>query len=179
MAHTSTAIGDAVAAIVAAMRARAGFRSPWDHDSIGVPVYHSIEVGLHEESVRTVPALLAIGDVGDPESPAESSDSGQRPATLGTTRSREETATIRCRAVAQTGDVGEGVVQAQWDAALDLVDAVDSELRGPSGIGPSLGLTPAYRSVHASVSQVTSVLPYLGAGTVVEVLFEIQVTARL
>ena len=173
--HTSTALADAMAALVRLMVATPGYRSPWDSGP-GIPVCHSAEVGLVEDPV---PLVLVIGDTGDPSLPAEAGDSDQRTATLGTLRHRQEDGTIRCRAVAQTGDVGEGVVQAQWDAALDLVDAVDSELRGPSGIGPSLGLTPAYRSVHASVSQVTSVLPYLGAGTVVEVLFEIQVTARL
>lgn len=181
MANTSTVIGDAVAAIVTAMRARAGYRSPWDQDTPGIPVYHSAEIGLFGESVQGVPVLLVVADQGDPE--ADSPDvaqSGQRPATIGTRRARQETATIRCRAIAQTGDVGEGVVQAQWAAALSVVDAVDAELRAdPSGVGPTLGLEPAYRSVVAQVAQVTSVRPYLAGGTVVEVPFEVEVSARL
>lgn len=180
MAHTSTAIGDAVAAIVAAMRARAGYRSPWDASTPGAPVFHSIEVGMQECAAPQAAQLLVVGDVGDPSTPTESGDSRQERATFGTRRAKTEEATIKCRAVAQTGDVGEGVVQAQWDAALAVVDAVDAELRAdPAGIGPTLGLVPAYQSVTALVSQVTGIRSYLSGGTVVEVAFDIDVTTRL
>ena len=49
--HTSTSLGDAVAAIVTAMRARTGYRSPWT-DGAGIPVYHSVEVGLQALGAR-------------------------------------------------------------------------------------------------------------------------------
>jgi hypothetical protein len=178
-AHTSTAVGDAVSAIVTAMRARAGYRSPWTSGATGIPVFHSVEVGLSELDVAGSEQLLVIADVGDPEQPLEAGSSGFQAVTLGTTRQKEEKATIRCRAIAQTGDVGDGVIQAQWDAALDLVDAVDDELRSLTGIGPTLGLSPPYRSLIATVSQVTGVLPHLAGGVVVEVTFDIEVVTRL
>jgi hypothetical protein len=179
MAHTSTVMGDAVAAIVAAMRARTGYRSPWATTPGLVPVYHSIEVGMQELGAGEAALLLVIGDVGALDAPQEAGNSGHSWATLGTTRQKQEDAVIRCLAVAQTGDTGEGVVQAQWDAALGLVDDVDDEVRSATGIGPSLGLYPSFRSVVATVEQVRGVRPSLSGGVVVEAPFTIKVTARL
>lgn len=180
MAHTSTVVGDAVAAIVTAMRARAGYRSPWVAGAPGdVIVYHSAEVGLQALGAAEAALLLVVGDTGDPDTPREAGESTQRPATLGTRRARQEDATVRVRAIAQTGDVGEGVVAAQWSAALDILDDLDDELRGPTGVGPSLGLVPTFQSVVAQLAQVTAVRPYVAMGTVVEAWADVEVSARL
>lgn len=175
MTNTSTVVNDAVRAIVAAMRVRIGYRSCWASGT-GIPVYHSAEVGLFDEQPTSA---LVIADPGDPATPQESGDSRQGIATLGTLRHRDEDATIRCRAMAQSGDAVDGTVQAAWDAAHAIVDAVDAELRGPTGIGPSLGLVPSYREVTAWVDGVTGVRPILAAGVVVDVYFDVAVRARI
>ena len=169
--HTSTALADAMAALVRLMVATPGYRSPWDSGP-GIPVCHSAEVGLVEDPV---PLVLVIGDTGDPSLPAEAGDSDQRTATLGTLRHRQEDGTIRCRAVAQTGDVGPGVVQAQVDAAVGLCDALDAAVRAD----PSLGLVPGYRELTAMFGGVQSIQPYARGGVVVEVTCSIQVSARI
>lgn len=183
MTDTATCAADAVAAIVTAMRARTGYRSPWSAGSDGdVPVCHSAEAGAFGEGGIAAARLLVIADTGDPDAPQEASDGTQRPAVLGTTRGREETVKIRCRAIAQTGDpAAEGVVEAQWAAALAMVSDVQEELAGAAPrIGPSLGLSTAtYRNVTARLDQVTSISAYQSRGTVVEVLFELEVKARL
>jgi hypothetical protein len=169
--NTSTAVNDAVRAIVAKMRARSGYRSCWSSGS-GVPVYHSAEAGLMDEQVTRA---LIIADLGDPSVPQEAGDSQQGVATLGTLHHRDEEAVVRCRSIAVTGDVHDGAVQATWDAAHTTVDDLDAELRAD----PSLGLVPAYSHLIAMVGAVTGVRPYLGAGVVVEVLFDVRVEARI
>lgn len=178
MTNTSTVVNDAVRALVGAMRARTGFRSCWADDPTGllVPVYHSAEVGLLGDHAVT---SLVVADIGDIDAPQEAGDGPQRVATLGTLRHRDEDATIRCRATAVTGDAGDGVVQATWDAATAIADAVDAELRGATGVGPSLGLVPAYRDVTARFAGVTGIRPDLSAGCVVDVLFDVAVRARI
>lgn len=170
--NTSTCLADAMSAIVTSMRATAGYQSCWS-TGIGVPVYHSAEAGLIGDHPVT---CLIIGDTGDFSGvPDDSGDSSQSLATLGTLRHRSEDAVIRCRAVAVTGDSTDGSIQATWADAVGIVDDVDTMLRG-SG---SLGLVPAYRSLTAVMAGVSGIRPYLSAGVVVEVLFDIAITARI
>lgn len=176
MTHTSTSVPDAIGQIVVLMRARTGYRSPWPAADgtlpAGVPVYHTLEVGLMDDHTERA---LIIGDWGDPDAPQEAADGPQRPATLGTLRHRQEDATIRCRAIASSGDVAEGSVQAVWDAAAGIVDDVDTMLRA----NPSLGLVPAYRHLEAGFGGVTATRPDLSSGPLVEIYFSVDVTARL
>lgn len=172
MTNTSTAVNDAVRAIVAIMRARTGFRSCWNTTATGVPVYHSAEAGFIDDHPDTG---LIIADPGDPQNPDEAGQDRQRMATLGTVHARNEEATIHCRAWAHTGDAHDGAVQSMWDAAVAIVDAVDAELRDD----PALGLTPPYSLIMATFDAVTGVRPYVGEGVVVEVLFDIAVDARI
>lgn len=171
MTNTSTVVADAMRALVALMRATSGYRSCWV-DGSGIPVYHSAEAGLIGEQPVT---SLVIGDLGDLQSIVEAADGTQRMATLGTLRHRTEDVVIRCRATAVTGDSTDGTVQATWDAAVGIVDDVDTLLRATG----SLGLVPAYRHVLAVLGGVTGVRPYLGAGVVVDVLFDININARI
>jgi hypothetical protein len=171
MTNTSTAVADAMRALVTLMRATSGYRSCWA-DGTGVPVYHSAEAGLIGEQPVT---SLVIGDLGDLTSVQEAADGTQRLATLGTLRHRDEELTIRCRATAVTGDATDGTTQATWDAAIGIIDDVDTLLRGNG----SLGLVPAYRYMQAVLAGVTGVRPYLGSGVIVDVLFDIRVTARI
>jgi len=174
--NTSTVVADAVRAIVAAMRGRTGYRSCWTQGT-GIPVYHSAELALFDDNTLSG---LVIAHVGDPNRTGEAGDGTQVMATLGTRRAREEGITVHCLAWSSTGDAVDGSMQAVWDAATAIVDDVDAELRGDvAGIGPSLGLVPAYREVTARLDAVTGVRPYAAEGLVCELSFDLAVTARL
>jgi hypothetical protein len=172
--HPGSVITDAAAAIVAAMGSRTGYRSCWTAGD-GIPVYHSVEAGMQGEAGHAVPVLLIVMDTGDPEQPAASADSSSVPGGLGAVRERIEEASIECRAVAQSVERGQGVVQQLADAAMSVVDDVDAELR--SGIGPRLGLP--HKELVATFGGVTAIRPHLGGGTYVEIEFSIRVRARL
>lgn len=168
----------AVTAIVTAMRARTGYRSCWAAgDGDDVPVYHSAEAGLIGEHPVT---SLVIASGEDPLTPREVVDSRQARATYGPPRRRDESGLIRCRATAVSGDVSDGAVQAAWAAAVGIVDDVDDELRGTSGVGPSLGLAPDPLQLMVAVLEgVTGISPWLAGGVVVDVDFSIGITARI
>jgi hypothetical protein len=158
------------------MRGRTGYRSCWDV-STGVPVYHSAEIALFDDNTESG---LVIAHPGDPNRSGEGGDSNQAMATLGTRRAREEIAIVHCLAWYSTGDSVDGSMQAAWDGAAAIVDEVDAELRGDvAGIGPSLGLVPAYREVTCQFDAVTGVRPYASTGLVCEMSFDLRITARL
>lgn len=172
-----SALFDAIVALTGALRSRAGLRSPWE-DTVGTPIFLGAEVQMMSECVSD---FLVIGDVGPADQASESMDGRHRPATLGAVHQMEETARIICRAVAQTGDVGAGVMPALMTRARDLVDTVAAELSAADRIGPSLGLVDGttYRHIEATFGGVTSVLMYTTSGTVIEAIFEISILARL
>jgi hypothetical protein len=174
---TSTAISDVVRMIVTRMRGRAGYRSCWEQGD-DVAVFHSAEAGLIDDDPVTeggLRRLLIIADIGDPNRPAEAGQAKHDVATLGTLHAREETQYVHCRSVASSGDSEDGTVQACWDAAVEVIDGLADELDADS----SLGLVPTYREVTARFAGVTGVRPYTTEGVVVEIEFDLEVTARL
>lgn len=174
MTNTSTVINDAISAIVTAMRATSGYRSCWSAGTTGteVPVYHSIEIAMQSEPTGSA---LVIGYPGDPSSPGEDARGDQGIATLGTLRHRQETAVIRCLALAQSGDADTTAVQNVWNTATAITDDVDTYLRSAG----SLGLVPSYRDVTAYFSGITATRPYVSTGVVLEIDFQITVSARI
>lgn len=174
---------DITLAVLAGLRGTAGFRAPTT-DSTAIPVYLAAEVGLQGESGADVPVLVSIGWAGDPSLPAEAGQAGQRAATLGPARAREESGTIRGTVVAQTGDAvlsGTDLAQAgtlPWlcSQAFAALADIEDYLRATPGVG----LT-GVRHVEVWVDAVDSVRPLLGgtAGLVVEVDFSIGYTARI
>jgi hypothetical protein len=178
--RTSTSAGTVLAALVTAMRARTGYRSPWD-DTTDVPVYHSAEAG---EQAARVEKLVVIGDTGNPEQATEGAQTGQRPATLGTRRARDEELVVHVRIVTQTGDTGPGIIERQIDAAEAILDDLHDEIAGTGTVvGPTLGLADGtlgtYQSVIARLEGVPALLAYQRAGTVAELLVDLVVEVRL
>jgi hypothetical protein len=164
------------------MRARTGFRSP-TANTTGIPVYHSVEVGLQGDAGTAVPVFVCLGWAGDPSAPVEAGQSGQRAATLGPSRARDEDGTIRGTVTAQTGDAvpsGTDLTQVgtiPWlcSQAFAVLAELEAFLRG----NPTLGLTGQHS--EAWLQSVDSVRPLLGdrAGLAVEVDFTIGYTARI
>jgi hypothetical protein len=166
MANTATRWHDILKALVGGMQDRTGFRPPTARTS-GIPVFHSIEVGLSSDKVRS---YLVMGWAGDP---GELNDSGrltQQVATLGTLRHRQEEGSVNCVACYQSGDID---AAAAFDGAFAIVDEVDTFLRAD----PSLGL--AGQSVVAYLDAITSIAPGLDGGVFVEVGFDVKFSARV
>lgn len=174
---------DVTHAILSGMRARPGYRAP-TADAAGIPVFHSVEVGMQAESGASVPVLLVVGWAGDPSLPAESGQQSSNSATLGTApRSRQEDGQIRGMVIAQTGDAVlsgadltiVGTVPWLCRQAFDVLDDLDAFLRST----PTLGLAGAH--VEAWVDSIGSVRPLLGerAGMVVELDWTVGYSARI
>lgn len=173
---------DITHAVLAGMRARPGFRSPTD-DAAGTPVFHSVEVGMQAESAAAVPLFLSIGWAGDPSAPADAGQAGQRAATLGPVRSRQEDGTVRGMVTAQTGDAvlsgtdlaEVGTIPWLCSQAFGVLAELEAFLRST----PTLGLSGAH--VEVWLDSVDAVRPLLGerAGMVVEVDFALGFTARI
>jgi hypothetical protein len=157
--HTASAWHDVVKAVVARMRARAGYRDPNDTATTGKPVYHSLEVALTEDQPD---AFLMIGALGNPDQPTESGDAGQAWGTLGT-RGRDEKGTVRCELVLQTGDLTvPNAVPALWDLAFDVLDDVGAVLLADPTLGlgvprmvAQLSSLPSIRSDPARGGEIT------------------------
>lgn len=173
---------DVTHALISGMRARPGYRSPADAVD-GIPVYHSVEVGMQGESGAAVPLFLTLGWAGDPDAPAETGRATQRAATLGPARDREETGTVRGMVAAQTGDAVKsgtdltevGTMPWLLSQAFGVLADVEAYLRAT----PTLGLSGKH--VEVWVDSVDAVRPLLGdrAGLVVEVDFTVGYTARI
>ena len=174
-----------VTALVAKMRARPGYCSPTSAAS-GIPVYHSVEVGLSSHS-PTGP-ILVIGWIGDPDTmPTEPGTSGQSIATLGTQHHRAEEGTIACAVIAKTGDaepggdtaVEAGTVGSAMNAVFAVADDLDAVLRAD----PSLGIVgPTYPDVQALVAYIDglpAVQPWLNEGIVWRLELSVRFTARI
>ena len=137
MANTATRWLDLCNAITAGMRATAGYRSPLSTEP-GIPVYHTIEIGMQSESGQAVPVMLIIGWPGDPDTPTETGRTTQTVATLGTNRHRQEDGQIECRVIAQTGN-----------CALSDADLADAGVIFGTGFAPFTGGPLNYRKAEA------------------------------
>lgn len=174
---------DITHAILAGMRARTGFRAPTT-DSTAIPVYHSLEIGFQGESGPAVPVFLVLGWAGDPSLPAESGQTGQKAATLGPSRSREERGTIRGQVTAQTGDkVLSGTDLAEVGTLPWLCSqafATLAEVEAYARTNERLALSGSQHT-EIWIDSVDSVRPMLAGarGLVVELDFSIGYTARI
>lgn len=173
VAHTSTAWGDVLTAIVAGLRALPGYRSPSGTDGAAIPVYDSAEWLLTEDNPAT---LVVVGDVGDADQLTVAGQAPQRVATLGTSRRREEEGTVNCYIASSSGDFGPGAVPAVREVVLGVLDDVDGWLRA----NPDLDLVPAYQHVEATMQGLPSIRPIpTSDGPVFEVDLTIGYTARI
>lgn len=171
---SATAWGAVAGALAAAMVARTGFRSAWDDEGPAgdIPVYFATEAALIGDRVGT---FLVIAFPGDPDVPSEGGQTGQVIATLPNPRTRQEDGVIRCLAVDQRGDIGDGVAPASLAATLAVLDAVDAELRA----APTLGLTPTFSALEARLGGLPSIRPMLGGGVTTWVEFDVVFSARI
>jgi hypothetical protein len=163
-----------VDALVAAMRATTGYRSPYSGNS-GNTVFDGPEYGLTEEHSET---FLVIGWAGDPDSPEDSGQSQQTTAALDrTARPREERGTVNCRAVSQVGDasLSDRSVKDVRDAALAVIADVEASLR----TDPTLGLVPPLALLVAEMGGTFTPRQYMNAGAVCEIDFQVTYRARI
>lgn len=164
---TTTRWAAVVDGLVAAMRARSGFQAP---SSIGsdVIVFDGPEVDNRPEDVD---AYLVIGVPGDgPQSGDRSGQVDHAFGPMASTRPRDETGLVECRAVAQLGDVDTSGART---AALALVAAVEDQLRTT----PTLGLDPAWMRWAAVTRH--ELRQYLSGGSVCEIDFTVSFLTRL
>lgn len=171
-----TAIADVICALVDGLRgAGTPWASPWDagRPESSCPVYDGPEVLASGDAD---PRLLIVAWSGADDGGSQVS-SGQTVATIGTQQHREETGSVLCVAVAQTGDSGPGVPRSVRGDAVGIVHGVDAWLRAHG----SLGLVPTYRDIFARVGNVESVRTFTtnAAGTVCEISFTINYRARI
>jgi hypothetical protein len=174
---SGTALDDVISALVDGLRGTTGWRSPWDSHATAAdtPVYDSTEAYLVESADTE---LLIVGYAGDRDG-GEAASAGQAVATIGTGQHREETGTVVCVAIAQSGDsaIEAGVVPALRGTAAGIIHRVDDYLRAHG----SLGLVPAYRDVFARVGSIRAFRPWTAdaGGIVAEFEFEITFRVRL
>jgi hypothetical protein len=164
-----------VDALVAAMRATTGYRSPYSGSS-GVTVFDGPEYGLTEEHSES---YLVIGWAGDPDSPEDSGQSRQTtgPLAANAGRPRDEEGTINCRAVSQIGDASltQRSVKDARDACLAVIATVEAALR----TDPTLGLVPTLSRLVAEMGGTFTPKQYANAGIVCEIDFQVTYRARI
>ena len=169
-----TAWAVVVDAAVARMVARSGYRSCWDTTRTGIPVFDCGEAGDTGDSPN---ASLVIGWPGE-DGEVEPGDAGAVRADVGKGR-RDEDGVVRCLASAWSGDDGRGVMSATRARALAIVADVNAELQATSR---ALGITSAgsgLQSVEVWIGGLPSVRTSVGSGAQVDVMFDLQFTARL
>jgi hypothetical protein len=164
-----------VDALVAAMRATTGYRSPYSGNS-GNTVFDGPEYGLTEEHSET---FLVIGWAGDPDSPEDSGQSRQTtgPLAANAGRPRDEEGVVNCRAVSQVGDASltDRSVKDVRDAALAVIADVEASLRSD----PTLGLVPTLSRMVAEMGGTFTPRQYMNAGAVCEIDFQVTYRARI
>ena len=160
---------DVVAALITLMRAQAGYRDPAAYGS-EIPVFDSFAVGLTEQPVD---AYLVIAWTGDPKSLEDGGDSGQAIATLGN-NTRDETATVRCRAVGQYG-TGAGPIDPAPARALafGVMASVENLLRA----NPTLGITAP--RMLARIGQIESIRQWANEGPTCGITFNVRYETRI
>lgn len=160
-------------ALVIAMRAKSGYRSPVDYSTVGVPVFDGPEIGLSGEDVST---YLVIGWSGDPDQPESPGNSVQEQATAGSSRNKDEKGVITCRAVCQLGDgdIASGAVKRARDGAFAMLADVELFVRASPNM--ALGLTGTVR-----LGQITSnrTEQWLNEGACCAVTFDIGYSSRI
>ena len=170
-------------ALVAKMRARTGYCSPTS-GSAGIPVYHSVEVGLSSASPSS--GILVIGWIGDPDSdPTDPGTSGQSSAALSARHPREEHGTVLCRSIVHVGDAqlgsdptAAGTVSGVLRQAFRIADDVDAMIRAD----PSLGLmngNPDMQTLTAYITGFPVIHPWLNEGIVASLEFTVSFIARI
>jgi hypothetical protein len=164
-----------VDALVAAMRATTGYRSPFSGNS-GNTVFDGPEYGITEERSQT---FLVIGWAGDPDSPEDSGQSRQTtgPLAANAGRPRDEEGVINCRAVSQAGDssLRERSMKTVRDDALAAIADVEASLR----TDPTLGLVPTLSRMVAEMGGTFTPRQYMNAGAVCEIDFQVTYRARI
>ena len=157
-------------ALLTAMRARTGYRSPTS-TTTGITVYDSVEI-FTEETFPT--SYLVIGWSGDQrDAPTESAAAPISVRAIATTSPKEEAqTTIACRAAYQIGDVAPAAARL---AATAIVDEVDTVLR----LDPKIGITPSSAGQVMWV-QLTEVrmTQFVSSGSVCIVDFTLTISAR-
>lgn len=159
---------DVVAAIVTGMRAKTGYRSPTD-SADGTTVFRGTEVGASEDAGN----WLTIGWAGDPDQPTPAGTIGLTTSRHTPARPRDESSTITCRAVWQTGDVAE---DAATDGALGIAADLEDFLRTDPKVG--IAATTGRQLLWCLVEEV-EIVSYLTAGTVGEAHITVRYIARV
>jgi hypothetical protein len=164
-----------VDALVGAMRATTGYRSPYSGNS-GNTVFDGPEYGLTEEHSET---YLVIGWAGDPDSPEDSGQSRQTtgPLAANAGRPRDEEGVVNCRAVSQVGDssLTDRSVKDVRDAAL----AVIADVEAVAAVGPDPRLVPTLSRLVAEMGGTFTPRQYMNAGAVCEIDFQVTYRARI
>jgi hypothetical protein len=158
-----------VTAIVAAMRAQAGYQAPTSTGSDMV-VFDGAEVS---DNVDTINEYVVIGWSGDPDSPSDAGQTTQGTTRHAPTRPRDENGTITCRIVCQLNDVD--AIQARTTAygmADDLAQLLIADPR--VGIAAS-GTT---QLLWALVTEVTP-RQYKAGGSICDLLVTVTYLAHL
>lgn len=174
MASTrSTRWGQVNDALVTAMRARAGYRGP---DSLrdGVTVFDSVEVRQGTDGSHLWVTFGWSGESADEATPAGEINLASGPMAA-TVRPRDETGTIYCRAVAQSGDRDVSLLRADCLAILDDVAEV-------CRADPSLGLdTSGTVGGIRTRAWVTAgdIYQYMRGGVVVDWRFSVTYQTRV
>lgn len=164
-------------ALVTALRATTGFRSPTDaDDGSGITVFDGPEVLEREDSIRTY-VVIGYGGELDLESGQPSDDSSSGDVSfraIARTYPKEEKSDVECLVVYWTGDTG---VAACRSAARAAADAVETVVREDPTIGIAVQADGA--QLHWSLVTKWSMRTYLNAGTVTEIRFTLSYYARI
>lgn len=161
-----------VDAVIAQYLAQPGYRGPASTSATGTLVLDGAESGLLEDRGQLFVIVgVSIDEAGNPIEPGTSQ---QEPAAMGPSRPRDETGTIHCLAVAETGDASLEArsMKACRDLAYGIVGTAETFCR----TDPKLGGVPGLQWAFVTASMPTQ---YAGAGLVVEVPFTIAYFARL
>jgi hypothetical protein len=162
-------LGAVIDALVAAMRATAGYRSPLV-DATGIVVFDGIELNQTEEYATQ---WLTIGWV-DPDTQTPAGDYTQDRAASAVGRPVEEVGNIICRAVWQSGDRD---AKAARDGVLAIVRGVETACRS----NPALGVNWAASGVPSLVAFIEQgdLMQGQAEGAVAEMAFRVTYTARI
>lgn len=114
-------------------------------------------------------SLVIVGNSGDPEDDSAGTFDQMYHDLAGTGSTREETVTIPCAVLAQTGDID---VSATRSSAFTILGAVESTLRGNYTLGVDGVLRVEMSGGEVRVSQFAD-------GTAVRLTFSIQATCLI
>lgn len=147
-------------------RARPGYRDPFAVVE-GIPVFNGPTYGITGDHPTS---WMAFGWAGFPERAQESGEATQSVATLGN-RARDNSGSIRCRAVC---DLGERSIEDAQDGADAMLADLESWLR----VNPTLGLDQAWMR-SAEMGPDLSITQRFGPGAIVEIDFIVSFRTRI